>query len=86
MTRLSLAIALGTAVLASTQASANDWKGQPLSTKRQVVAQVIDCMKKRMSGDRSISYNEAAKVCKNEVNRRFDNAAGPLVAADTPGK
>jgi hypothetical protein len=86
MTRLSFAIAIGAAVLAS-WAHADEWKGQPLATKRQAVAQVIDCMKKRMSSDRLISYNGAAKLCKDEVTRRFENAPpGPLVAADSPAK
>jgi hypothetical protein len=44
-------------------------------------------MKKRMSSDRLISYNGAAKLCKDEVARRFENASpGPLVAADSPAK
>ncbi len=87
MKRLALAMVMTGAVLASTQASAGDWKSQPMANKRQMVAQVIDCMKKRMGSDRVISYNQAAKVCKDEVNRRFDASnAGPLVAADSPGK
>jgi hypothetical protein len=87
MERASLAIATAVAVLASTHAFADDWKGQSLATKRQVVSQVVDCMRKRMSSDRAISYNQAAKVCKDEVNRRYDAAsAGPLVAAERAGK
>jgi hypothetical protein len=87
MTRLSFAIVIGAALLASAQTPAGDWKGQSLATKRQAVAQVIDCMKKRMSSDRIISYNGAAKLCKDEVTRRFENASpGPLVAADSPVK
>jgi hypothetical protein len=86
MTRSWLAIAIGAAALVSTQAPANDWKGQ-FATKRQMVTQVVDCMRKRMSSDQRISYNEAARTCKNEVNRRFEDAAsGPLVAADRQGK
>jgi hypothetical protein len=86
MTRLSLALAIA-AVLAGTQASASDWKGQ-FATKHQIVAQVVDCMRKRMSNDRRISYNEAAKVCRTEVARRLDDtsSSGALVAADRQGK
>jgi hypothetical protein len=81
MTRLAAAIAMA-AALASTQASANDWKGQ-FATKRQMVNQVVDCMRKRMSSDRQISYNQAAKVCRDQVNQRIDSASsGPLMAAD----
>jgi hypothetical protein len=84
MNRVPIVIGMLGALLASTQGSAVDWKNQSLATKRQGVSMVVDCMRKRMSKDRSISYNEAAKVCKQEVARQFDGAAsGALVAADT---
>jgi hypothetical protein len=86
MARSCLAIAMAAAALASVQAPASDWKGS-FATKRQMVTQVVDCMRKRMSSDRRISYNEAAKTCKDEVHRRFEDASsGPLVAADQPAK
>ena len=54
------------------------------STKRQYFTQVVGCMKKRMAADKGISYNQAAKVCKDQVTRQHDGPeAGPLVAADT---
>jgi hypothetical protein len=56
----------------------------PMS-KREMIGQVVGCMKKRMSADRSISYNEAAKVCKLEVKHR-ESASGALVASDSPAK
>jgi hypothetical protein len=81
MTRLAAAIAVA-AALASTHVSANDWKGE-VATKRQMVNQVVDCMRKRMSNDRKVSYNEAARTCKDQVNQRLENASsGPLMAAD----
>jgi hypothetical protein len=87
MTRLSFAISIGAALLASAQAPADAWKSQSFAVKRQMVSQVIDCMKKRMSSNRLISYNDAAKLCKDEVARRFESApAGPLVAADSGPK
>jgi hypothetical protein len=87
MMRLALAIAMAGAVVVSTQAAAGDWKGQPVASKRQMISQVIDCMRKRMGSDRLISYNEAAKRCKDEVTHRLDAAnTGPLVAADSQGK
>ncbi len=84
MNRASVVIAMLGALLAGAQGSAVDFKNQSLSTKRQAASMVIDCMRKRMSKDRSISYNEAAKVCKQEVAGQFSTApAGALVAADT---
>lgn len=84
MNRVPVVIAVLGALLVGTHASAVDWKNQPLATKRQAAGMIIDCMRKRMSKDRSISYNEAAKVCKQEVAKQFQGApSGPLVADDT---
>jgi hypothetical protein len=84
MNRVPVVIMMLGALLAGTRVSAVDWKNQSSATKRQAVAMVVDCMRKRMSRDRSISYNEAARVCKQEVARQFDGApSGALVAADT---
>ena len=84
MNRVPVVIVMLGALLAGTQVSAFDWKNQSPATKRQAVAMVVDCMRKRMSKDRSISYNEAAKMCKQEVARQFDGApSGALVAADS---
>ena len=84
MNRMPVVIGMLGALLAGTQGSAVDWQNQSLSTKRQAMSLVVDCMRKRMSRDRSISYNEAARVCKQEVARQFDSVpSGALVAADT---
>jgi hypothetical protein len=84
MNRVSVVIATLGALLSGAHSSAVDFKNQSLATKRQAANMVIDCMRKRMSSDRSISYNAAARVCKEEVARQFDNLpARALVAADT---
>jgi hypothetical protein len=83
MNRVPVVIAMLGALLAGTQSSAVDFKNQSLSTKRQAAGMVIDCMRKRMSKDRSISYNQAARECKEEVARRFDNASSGALVADT---
>jgi hypothetical protein len=84
MNRIPVVIALLGALLAGAPSSAVDLKHQSLATKRLAANLVIGCMRKRMSKDRSISYNEAARVCKEEVARQLDNASpGALVAADT---
>jgi hypothetical protein len=83
MNRMVRVIAMGGLLLVAAQAVAVD-TGQPALTKRQMVTQVIGCMKKRMSASRTISYNEAARVCKDQLKQ--SDSAGPLVAADTPAK
>jgi hypothetical protein len=84
MKRLTLILATTSAVVAASPAFATDWKAQPLAVKRQMVSQVISCMKKRMSDDRRISYNEASKVCRETVEGQLEKStSGPLVAADT---
>jgi hypothetical protein len=87
MKRLSVVIATTGALLAGLQATGADWKAQSFSARRQAVAQVIDCMKKRMAGDRMISYNEAARVCRDQVNKQPTGPTSePLVAAAPPPK
>ena len=88
MNRLALMIMMTGTLLAGSPALAADWKGRTLSAKRQAVSQIIDCMKKRMSSDRAISYNEAAKVCKQQVLAQGADSPSdpPLVAADTSEK
>jgi len=55
-----------------------------LAAKRQYASQVIGCMRKRMANDKYVSYNQAAKICKDEVTKQLDASdTGPLVAADT---
>jgi hypothetical protein len=81
MKRLPLILGCATAVLANSHAFSSDWKGQPLAVKRQMASQLISCMKKRMYGDRQISYNEAAKRCRDEVQGQLEKSSvGPLVA------
>jgi len=87
MNRVTLILATAGAVLAASQTFASDWKGQPLAVKRQMASQVISCMKKRMSSDRLISYNEASKICRETVEGQLEkNTSGPLVASDAGSK
>ncbi len=86
MSRLPIAM-IAAASLAGTHAMSADWKPQAHSARHQTVGQIIDCMKKHMVVDRSISYNDAAKVCKQQVlAQREGSSPGPLVAADTTEK
>jgi hypothetical protein len=87
MNRVVTLIAFSSVILLGRQALAVDDAGQSKMSKRQMIAQVVSCMKKRMSADRSTSYNEAMKACKEQVNRENDTLpAGALVASDEPAK
>lgn len=56
---------------------------QPIAAKRLFAREVIGCMKTRMRADRRLSYNQAAKDCKEYVARQPDGRARePLVASD----
>jgi hypothetical protein len=69
------------------QALADDATGQPTVSKRVMLVQVANCMKKRMSADRVISYNAAARVCKNQVNSQSHHSESvAVVASDSPAK
>jgi hypothetical protein len=87
MTRVMRMIAIGLVMLMHAQAIAADAVGQATISKRQMVVQVVDCMKKRMSANKAISYNAAAKVCKNQVdNQSSSSESVALVASDSAAK
>jgi hypothetical protein len=87
MTRLLTTIAVGIVTLAGAQAIAVDAISQSTLKKRQMIVQVLNCMKKRMSADREISYNAASKVCKDQVNNPGRNPVSvALVASASPAK
>jgi hypothetical protein len=87
MTRVLANVTVGVVMLAGAQAIAADAVNHSTMGKRQMAVQVTNCMKKRMSANQDISYNAAAKVCKNQVNSRRNNSmAGALVASDSPAK
>jgi hypothetical protein len=86
MTRLLTMIAMGVVMLTGAQADANAVSQSTLK-KRQTIVQVVNCMKKRMSVDREISYNAASKVCKDQVNNQSNNSvSAALVASTSPAK
>ncbi|MGA2188225.1 MAG: hypothetical protein ABSH33_06820 [Steroidobacteraceae bacterium] len=59
----------------------------PTMTKHQMIVQTVSCMRKRMSSGKPISYHEAAKACKDQLDKQRDNStAGALVASDAPAK
>ena len=70
-------------MFAETQSLAADSVAQQTMTKRQMFIKAVSCMKQRMSTDRGISYNAAAKACKDQISEQSGNlASGTLVASD----
>ena len=87
MNRL-LAVVFATGVIfIGAQSRANDSLNQSIVSKRDMIAQIASCMKKRMAADKYSSYREAMKVCKNQLNKDTDNSPpAALVASDTQAK
>jgi len=87
MNRVVPMIALTGVMLVGAQAHAVDSASQSTMNKRQMIVQMVDCMKKRMSADKNRSYNEAMKACKDQINKESDDlSSGALVASDTSAK
>jgi hypothetical protein len=87
MNRIVTVIAVSGVILVGTKALAADSVNQPPMSKRQMLAQIVDCMKKRMSANKNSSYNEAMKACKDQINQGGGSMpSGALVASDTPAK
>jgi hypothetical protein len=87
MNRVVPIIALTGVIFVAAQAQAIDSTSQSTMSKRQMIVQMVDCMKKRMSADKSRSYNEAMKACKDHMNKESDDLSpGALVASDTSAK
>jgi hypothetical protein len=81
------AIALSGMTFVNTQALAVDPAGQSTMGRHQMIAQMVGCMRKRMSADKSSSYNAAMKACKDQINKERDNLPSrALVASDVPPK
>lgn len=87
MNRLVTAIALTGVIFAGTRALGDESASRSRGIKRQAIASLVVCMRKRMSYDRSASYNEAKKTCKDQIANQSDNApTGSLVASAPPPK
>src|ERR1700693_2550756 len=87
MNRVATVIALTRVIFAWAPALVGDATSQSTRSKRQMIAQMVGCMRKRMSADRNRSYNDARKACQDQMNKQSDSlASGALVASDTPAK
>jgi len=87
MNRLLTVIAATGVIFVGARAPAADSVNQSTMSKRQMIAHVVGCMKKRMAADKNSSYNGAMKACKDRINKQSDNLPpGALVASDAPAK
>lgn len=81
MIRLLSAIALAGVMYAGSPAFAVDLVRQSTLDQRQVRG----CMSKRMSSDKTISYNEAKKDCAERLRAQNQTSSAPLAAAGAGG-
>jgi hypothetical protein len=87
MHRMLTAIATTGALIVGAQALAVDSIDHSTMSKRRMTVQIVGCMRKQMSASKSISYNEAAKVCRDLISNPSNNSSsGALVASDTLAK
>jgi hypothetical protein len=75
MKRVVTVIALTGVICVGTQALTVGSTSPPTMSKRQMIVQTADCMRKRMSADKSSSYNDAMKTCKDQINKQSNNPA-----------
>lgn len=78
-------IAFAGAIVVCTRAIGADSIGHPKMSQHQMTVRVGACMRKRMSADKSSSYNEAKKACSDQINNE-GLASGALVALAAPAK
>jgi hypothetical protein len=82
MNRLILTIAATGALICALPAlgSTADTTNHALKDRRDINA----CMSRRMAADRMLSYNDASKVCKEQLALRkpTPSASGPQLAAN----
>jgi hypothetical protein len=84
MNRLTAVAA--TVIFVGPQALATDSIDQSMVSKRQMIAQIADCVKKRISAEKDSTYKEAIKVCKNQIDKENANLPSEALVADTQAK
>jgi hypothetical protein len=86
MNRLAAATAITCVMFAGSRALAGEPAGQSRTGTHRIFVLMVACMKKRMSNDRSSSYNDAKKTCKDQINGVREDDSGALVASAAPPK
>jgi hypothetical protein len=87
MKRLLTVVAATGVIFVCVQAHAGDVINQSTISKREMIAQITACMKKRMYADKNSSYNETMRICKNQIDKQNDHSPSrALVASDIQAK
>ncbi len=81
MKKFLKAIACGSLILGAQTLAA-----RPESSAVIAKQQLHECMSKRMSADRSLSYNEAMRVCKERLQQPKDLASNNPIATGIKGR
>ena len=82
MNRLLTVVATTGAMVITSQAHAIDSTDESTMSKRQMIAQMVDCMKKRKAANKDSSYKEAFKACKIQLKEGDTAESGALVVSD----
>jgi hypothetical protein len=86
MNRILRGIAFGGSIVIGAQALADD-PGQSRITKHQMIVRMVDCVKKRVATNNTVSYREAIKTCKDQVKGQTAiSPPDPLLALGTEAK
>jgi hypothetical protein len=80
MNRLLRMLVASGAAFVSAQAIGNAM-GHPLSPRHQLTA----CMTKQMSASKTISYNDASKLCKQQLQAQTPTLASTVVSKPASG-
>jgi hypothetical protein len=73
MNRLLTAVATTGAICLALQALAADSDNQTTMSERQQIAQIVGCMRVRISVNKDSSYKTAFKACKKQAIKGGDN-------------
>ena len=73
MNRLLTAVATTGAICLALQALAADSDNQSTMSERQQIAQIVGCMRVRMSANKDSSYKDAFKACRKQLAKGSDN-------------
>jgi hypothetical protein len=69
-------------VLVGAQALADDSSTHSRTSRRQLA----DCIIKRMSADRTVSFNEATRTCKDPARTQISNDLASIAPAKSVGR
>jgi len=81
MGRLLVAITTTAVICLVSQAHGTESKNQSATSKRQMIEQIVGCVKRRMAAVKDSSYKEAIKVCNDQINKGSDNLQSDAVVA-----